>query len=204
MSGVDRAINEVILETITNKIIIGGEFTTFNGIAVKKMIRLNINGNLDTTFNIGTGTKGAQSLSVHYIKVLKLQQDGKIIVGGQFTTFNGLSATNITRIFGSSGVQARSSVQVFQSEPEIDTNPNYNSILVYPNPSKGIFNIDLSQETEAYNTVTIFNILGEKVFSSTLVAKENNSINLSHLANGYYLAKLENQANSVTLKLIKN
>jgi hypothetical protein len=81
---------------------------------------------------------------------------------------------------------------------------NETKILLYPNPSNGIFNIDLTQETETYNTVSIFNILGEKVVVSTLIAKENNTINLSHLPNGCYFAKLENQTQTVTLKLIKN
>jgi uncharacterized delta-60 repeat protein len=208
-NGVDNAIYDVILEPTSNKILIGGVFNLFGTTPIKKIIRLNTNGTLDTSFSIGTGTSHSNlipscPLCKNFVWKLKEQLDGKIIVGGSFTTFNGLSATNITRIFGSSGVQARFSAQVFQSEPEIDTNPNFNTILVYPNPSKDIFNIDLTQETETYNSISIFNILGEKVVTSTLIARENNSINLSHLANGYYLAKLENQVNSVTLKLIKN
>lgn len=207
--GVERAINELLIEPSTNKVIIGGEFTTFGTTAVKKLIRLTNTGTLDTSFSIGTGTSDTTVYPncvycSNYIKVLKQQQDGKIIVGGKFTTFNGLSATNITRIFGSAGVQAKSSALEYQSEPEIDINPYYSSVLVYPNPSKDIFNIDLTEETEIYNTVSIFNVLGKKIYTTILRPKENNLIDLSHIVNGYYLAKLESETSSVTLKLIKN
>lgn len=133
----------------------------------------------------------------------KKQNDGKIIVGGRFTTFNGLSATNITRIFGSAAVQARSSITEFQSEPEINTNFETN-VLVYPNPSADIFNIDLTNVEQKYDEVTIYSILGEKVFSKRILPNEINTINLSHLANGYYFAKLFSENGNTTIKLIKN
>ena len=128
---------------------------------------------------------------------------GKIIVGGKFLTFNGLSATNITRIFGSAAVQARSSITEFQSEPEINTNFETN-VLVYPNPSADIFSIDLTNVEQKYDEVTIYSILGDKVFSAEVSRKELNKINLSHLAKGYYLARLSNDSETITVKLIKN
>ena len=98
-------------------------------------------------------------------------------MGGKFTTFNGLSATNITRIFGSAGDQARGSIVEYQSEPEIDTNPNpnFSSITIYPNPSKGIYTADFSLEKEE-SQITIINILGETVYSTTLNAEQQNLI----------------------------
>jgi hypothetical protein len=36
----------------------------------------------------------------NYIRALKRQSDGKIIVGGKFTSFNGITAGDITRIQG--------------------------------------------------------------------------------------------------------
>ena len=135
--------------------------------------------------------------------MLKQQPDSKIIVGGKFTTFNGLSATNITRIFGEAGLQQRSSIIEYQSEPEINTNFESN-VIVYPNPSSSIFNFDLTQVEQKFKEIIVYNILGEKVFSSELTPRELNSINLSHLANGYYLAKLFNQLETITIKIIKN
>lgn len=163
---------------------------------------------LDTTFSIGTGTTDSATYPScpycsNYVEALKQQPDGKIIVGGKFTTFNGLSATNITRIFGSAGVQAKSSAIEYQSEPEIDTNPSYNAIIIYPNPSKGVYNIDLTQINEP-STITIYNVLGELVYDQSLTPQTQNQIDLTHLANGYYIARINNESRSTQQKLIKN
>ena len=69
------------------KIIVGGKFTTFNGIVEKRLIRLNSNGTKDTSFNIGTGFN-------QEIKNIVVQSDEKILVGGAFTSFNGTSLSS--------------------------------------------------------------------------------------------------------------
>jgi uncharacterized delta-60 repeat protein len=73
------------------KIIIGGFFTSFNGTSQNRIARLNNDGSLDTTFNPGTGANNE-------ILTLVLQSDGKIIVGGDFSTFNGVIRTRIARL----------------------------------------------------------------------------------------------------------
>jgi len=76
---------------------------------------------------------------------------------------------------------------------------------VYPNPSSDIFNIDLTNVEQQFNEVIIYNILGEKVFSTSILHKELNIINLSNLSNGYYLARLTGETtDTTTIKLIKN
>ena len=206
--GVDRKILEVMLESGTNKILIGGEFTSFNGNTVKKIIRLNTNGTHDTSFSIGSGTTDSVVIPNcpfcrNQIWVLKQQPDSKIVVGGSFTTFNGLSAMNITRIYGNAGVQAKSNAIEYHSEPEIDTNPIYNELTIYPNPSKGIYTIDLTQIQEP-TTITIYNVLGELVYDQLLTPQNQNQIDLTHLANGYYIAQINNHLKSIQQKLIKN
>lgn len=91
----------------------------------------------------------------------------------------------------------------FQSEPEIDTNPSYNTISIYPNPSKGIYTIDLSYEKEP-TYITIYNVLGELIYSQLLTSKTQNEIDLTHVANGYYIARINNESRSTQQKLIKN
>ncbi|MGW8185212.1 MAG: Ig-like domain-containing protein [Candidatus Moraniibacteriota bacterium] len=73
------------------KIIIGGQFTFYNGTAINRIARLNADGTLDTTFNVGTGTNDA-------ILDMAIQSDGKIIIGGYFTTYNGTTINRIARL----------------------------------------------------------------------------------------------------------
>ena len=73
------------------KVIAGGAFTNYSGSASTRLIRINTDGTRDTTFNIGTA--GATNL----VHDLALQTDGKVVVGGQFTTYSG-SSTFTTRL----------------------------------------------------------------------------------------------------------
>lgn len=73
------------------KIIIGGDFITYDGIAIKRIARLNEDGTLDTSFNPGVGTNAK-------VNDITLQTDGKLIIGGQFTTFNGNTCNRIARL----------------------------------------------------------------------------------------------------------
>ena len=68
------------------KIIVGGDFTSFNGTAVNYICRLNADGTEDTTFttNIGSGFNDI-------VYTIKVQPDDKILVGGAFTSFNSIS-----------------------------------------------------------------------------------------------------------------
>jgi uncharacterized delta-60 repeat protein len=73
------------------KIIIGGEFTSFNGTTVNRIARLNPDGSLDNTFSIGTGANSS-------VQAIAIQDDGKILIGGGFTSFNGTTINRIARL----------------------------------------------------------------------------------------------------------
>ncbi|MDX1907207.1 MAG: hypothetical protein SF053_09255 [Bacteroidia bacterium] len=73
------------------KILIVGNFTTCNGVTCNRIARLNSDGSLDTSFGLGTGANGT-------IYDLALQSDGKIVIGGGFTTYNGTTRNRIARL----------------------------------------------------------------------------------------------------------
>ncbi|MBK7085206.1 MAG: delta-60 repeat domain-containing protein [Flavobacteriales bacterium] len=73
------------------KIIIGGSFTSYDGIGRNSIARLNADGSLDIGFNPGTGANNP----VHSIT---LQPDGKIIIGGDFTNYNGTGRNRVARL----------------------------------------------------------------------------------------------------------
>ncbi|MCF8374346.1 MAG: T9SS type A sorting domain-containing protein [Bacteroidales bacterium] len=73
------------------KILIGGDFGSYNGISSPRVARLNMDGSLDNTFNIGTGANGS-------VRSITLQSDGKIIIGGDFTSFNGTTINRVARL----------------------------------------------------------------------------------------------------------
>jgi uncharacterized delta-60 repeat protein len=74
-----------------NKILVGGGFASYSGVTSNNIIRLNSDGTIDNTFNIGTGfTSNVFSIA--------LQPDGKILVGGDFTTYSGVTSNSIIRL----------------------------------------------------------------------------------------------------------
>ncbi len=73
------------------KIIVGGVFTSYDGTPSARIIRFNANGSVDGTFTTGTGFNGA-------VYAIEMQSDGKIIVGGSFSSYNGFTTTNIARL----------------------------------------------------------------------------------------------------------
>jgi len=93
-SGADGPVLALVVQG-DGKVLLGGEFTTINGIARNNIARLNSSGSLDTSFDPGTGVSGALFSSV---KSIAVQGDGRVILGGTFTSVNGAARTNIARL----------------------------------------------------------------------------------------------------------
>ena len=75
------------------KIVLVGYFTLFNGTTVGNIVRLNPDGTFDAAFHAANGTGFNSGLFA-----VALQADGKILCGGNFTSFNGVPASRITRL----------------------------------------------------------------------------------------------------------
>jgi uncharacterized delta-60 repeat protein len=89
-SGANEAIYAMALQP-DGKIVIGGNFTSFNGANRYHIARLNADGTVDSTFNPGLGANGK-------IWAVALQSDGKIFIGGEFTSYNGTNCNYIARL----------------------------------------------------------------------------------------------------------
>jgi uncharacterized delta-60 repeat protein len=73
------------------KILVGGVFTSYKGTGAKNIIRLNSNGSIDNTFVYGTGFNVL-------VRIIQIQSDGKILVGGDFQDYDGIPAYKIIRL----------------------------------------------------------------------------------------------------------
>jgi uncharacterized delta-60 repeat protein len=74
------------------KIIVGGTFDAYRGTSANRLVRINTDGSYDTSFS-GV-TTGFNSLPVS----IKIQTDGKILVGGYFTSYNGTTRNRLVRL----------------------------------------------------------------------------------------------------------
>lgn len=73
------------------RLIVGGDFSRFNYLFRSNIVRLTEDGELDPSFDVGSGTNG----KVHAIAV---QSNGKVLIGGDFTSYNGNLCSNIARL----------------------------------------------------------------------------------------------------------
>jgi uncharacterized delta-60 repeat protein len=139
------------------KILVGGEFTQFNGTTANRIIRLNADGSIDNTFNVGTGYTVPGSPTQGFIRSIVIQPDGKILVGGFFLDFNGLAVKCITRLNadgsidplfnpGGSGISNYVYCIALQPDGKIVLGGNmaqYNGVALLPgNADKGVIRLN--------------------------------------------------------------
>ena len=85
------------------KIIIGGFFTSVEGQPRGLVARLNSDGSLDPTFNSNPGAIGTLGVSITgnpdpFVFFTAIQPDGKILITGNFTNYNGTVINGIARL----------------------------------------------------------------------------------------------------------
>jgi uncharacterized delta-60 repeat protein len=104
-TGFNNIVYNLEWDSTNSKLYVFGVFTSYNGTTVNRIVRLNSDGSIDNTFSIGSGFN-----STTYIG--KLDSNGKLYVGGFFTSYNGTGANRIIRL---------------NSDGSIDTNFVYGS-----------------------------------------------------------------------------
>lgn len=102
------------------KIIVAGDFTSYDGIARKGIARLNNDGSIDQNFDIGAGLEGR-------VLNIVVQEDGKIIITGDFIKFNNIEKRYVTRLnadgslddtFNAGGSGANTSIYSVVRQPD--------------------------------------------------------------------------------------
>jgi hypothetical protein len=92
----DEAISGIHYDSEKEKLTISKtDFTTYSGISANRVIKLNIDGTIDNTFNSGTGFNN----NVSYGYVI---WNNKLLFNGSFTSYNGIPS-NGTIILNSDG-----------------------------------------------------------------------------------------------------
>ncbi len=86
---------KIILQS-DGKIIVAGLFDTINGASRKNLVRLNADGTVDCDFDPGLSTDMA-------ITGVALQTDGKLVITGDFTDYNGTQRYGLARINSPTG-----------------------------------------------------------------------------------------------------
>ncbi len=237
------SVNTIALQT-DGKILVSGYLNSCNGVPVKNFFRINSDGSLDYTFNSGFGIN-------EFVKSISLQPDAKIIIGGYFSSYNGIGRNRIARINGGNDadlcailidstvtdsisflvsntygatyqwLDCLSNKDSIQGETNRffpangvgnyavkiskyncqkttpcfdfsvghkDIKSTNSQIVIYPNPSNGILVVKSTSELPIY--ITIFDSNGEFKLNKFCTSEET-SVDLSQYPSGLYLIKIE-------------
>ncbi|MDX2305551.1 MAG: T9SS type A sorting domain-containing protein [Microscillaceae bacterium] len=163
-AGFDAAVRAFAIQP-NGKIIVAGYFNTYDGIPSGNIVRLNPDGSIDNGFNSGSGFN---ALKDYYDAVfsLILQPDGKIVVGGGFTSYNGVGRNRIARLFGGEVISVDSLILV-NADTDQDIMPLSEGAVI--NLSEiGTSNLSVRAvgSNNAIKSVK-FNLSGAKTFSKT-------------------------------------
>lgn len=125
------------------KIIVGGTASEWSSDTINRIVRLDTDGSVDATFTTGSG------VNLGDVYALAIQNDGKLLIGGDFNAYNGTTRDGIARL-----------------ENELVDLPSNviesARISIFPNPNNGIFYVQLNEELEDA-TITVFDVLGNKM-----------------------------------------
>lgn len=168
--GVNAAVYAVAHQR-DGRIVIGGVFTSYNGsIPAARIARLNRNGSFDASFVTGTGFNS-------WVYTLVPQADGKILAGGDFSTYNGGARNRLVRLNGNGSVDtgfnigsaANNWVYAITWQPEgritaaggfTTFNGNARNRVIRLN-SACDENVQLTVKTDAFGSQTSWELLGE-------------------------------------------
>jgi uncharacterized delta-60 repeat protein len=100
------------------KIIIAGDFATYDSVDRNGIARLNTDGSLDTSFDSSVGADNS-------VWATALQSDGKIVIGGYFTSYDGTSRNRIARLNSNGTLDS-----TFDPGSGFDSLINFNAIKI--------------------------------------------------------------------------
>src|SRR5688572_29760893 len=89
INGGDETSGNVVVPLADGRILLGGDFGTYNGVPRPDLVLLHANGSLDPTLHLAGGVNGPDEPA---IRSAGFQPDGKIIVSGNFTVISGVTA----------------------------------------------------------------------------------------------------------------
>jgi hypothetical protein len=90
-TGFNDTVNKIHVQ-YNNKILVGGKFTSFNGVTTNRLVRLNSDGTRDNTFNIGNGFDG------EIFDILEDYYNGSIYVAGNFNYYNNENISGVVKL----------------------------------------------------------------------------------------------------------
>lgn len=79
------------LDNNDGSIYVGGDLTSYSGSSSNRIVKIKVDGTIDTSFNIGSGFNNR-------VWSIAVQEDRKVLVAGDFTSYSGSTVTRLVRL----------------------------------------------------------------------------------------------------------
>ncbi|MBL4669910.1 MAG: T9SS type A sorting domain-containing protein, partial [Flavobacteriales bacterium] len=83
----------------------------------------------------------------------------------------------------------------------IEANSFANQLIVYPNPTKGLFTVSLDELDNNANVI-VYTVVGKEIVNQE-ITKNKTTINLEAYDKGIYFVKIQNGENIITKRIVK-
>lgn len=185
-----------VLEDSDGTFILGSSFQEVNGEPQNRLIKITDSGEIiENAFN-GIGPDAAtwdgwtpsNGIAAPRITVMRKLPDGKILIGGQFSSFGGEPYSCMVRLQPSGYVGTKNAL-------------TKNELIIYPNPAKDSFTIKIPDHTAEFLQVEIYDLIGRIILTST-VHHSYNIVHIDNLLSGTYLVKASNSNKIYSGKLV--
>jgi len=143
---------------------------------------------------------GNLGVNIHNAQDICFDRDNNILYGALYAGTGGIYTINTTT--GAATLIAEVVDELtglaipYSSEPQAVSEINTNQVSVYPNPSNGLVNVQVSEKS----IVTLFDLTGRVI--ATYQVNGNETISFNQAAAGVYILKVESKNHVSTHKLI--
>jgi hypothetical protein len=190
IAGLTKSPDFPITVDAANKTVAGADITiSVLDIAQKQIIYSNYMGG---SANEEIWNSALQNDSTFFISATSKSTDFPVSSDAYTKAFQGVT----------DAVMAKIKLKIYQPA-SINTGTKLNKINVYPNPTKGIFNLHFNNAPTQESFVEIYNLLGTQVFSKTFQNTYSATINLSGYSKGIYYVKIIADGASYQEKIVK-
>ena len=187
-TGFTDPVNALALQP-DGRLLAGGSFSyvdlnSYNGLA-----RFNIDGTVDTSFHPGTGTYNPVTHATDNVKVVQLQPDGTVLIGGDFTTFSLTRRVGLARLYPDGTVDTSFMDTAYNQYAGLINyyhNPNAVNAALYPQGNHRNF-IDAIAQEWATNVVTTINLVTNNGVVTTNVVTTTSVTGGNILVGGNFL-----------------
>ena len=129
---------------------------------------------------------------------------------GETINYTAAAGTYYAQVYGYNSANSASTCYTLKVQLGTATRPGINTMFVseknvvsvYPNPVSNFLNISLAGEVSSKSSFVLFDAKGLVVMEQALI-KNPQAVDVSRLAKGFYLLKINNAGKIITEKFVK-